>query len=257
MVSGMLALLVATTGVVGPDGPDKAPQRYRVDVKIEQVVDLSSAGMSEMRSSATSTSYVTLTVSDTTGGSLMHLVIDSVKVSTVGQQFDMTFNQTMADSLKNQFFHAYIVNGRSDGPAKPSVENNPVISLVAPAVSALYPGIGDKANQGDKWSDTTRSETSTAQGTQNTSQIVDWVVTSRNGDVLTVTGTGNGTVNADMDGQQVSGTIATTAEVTTVVGGPAAASKVVSKQSITVLAPQFPEPIPVNVTSEATLTKLP
>lgn len=256
MVSGMLALLIAANGMVGPDGPDKSPQRFRVDVKLEQVVDLSSAGMSEMRSTATGTSFVSLTVSDTTGGSVMHLVIDSVKVSAVGQ-FETAFTQTMADSLQNQFIHAYIVNGRSDGPPKPSVENNPVMALVAPAVSALYPGISDKASNGDKWSDTTRSETSTEQGTQNTTQVVDWVVTARNGDVVTVSGTGNGTLNADMGGQQVSGTVTTSAEVTSVIGGPATASKVTSNQNITVLTAQFPEPIPVMATSEATLTKLP
>lgn len=257
MVPGLLALLVATSGIVGPgNGPDKSPQRYRLDVKLDQTIDLTAVGQGEMTAGVVSSAYVTLTVSDTTGGTLAHVVIDSMTITATGQMAGL-YNQQLADSLRGEFIHVYIVNGRPEGAPKPSVEGNPVMQMVIPVVSGLYPGVGSKATDLDKWSDTTRNDTVNENGTQNTSQIVDWVVNSRSGAALTVTGTGNGTINADMGGQQVSGTVTSTANVTTPVGGPSSHAVVSSIQSLSLLNPALPEPIPVKVESSATMTQLP
>ncbi len=257
MVSGMLALLVATSGIVGPgDGPDNSPQRYRLDVKLNQTVDLTAAGMGEMISEVTSTAWVTLTVSDTTGGSLAHVVIDSMNVAATGQ-LAAAFTQDLADSLRGEWIHVYIVDGRPEGAPKPSVEGNTVLQMVIPSISALYPGIGEKAAGIDKWADTTNNDVVNENGSQNTSQIVDWVIHSRDGGNLTVTATGNGSVNADMGGQQVSGTITSTINATSPIGGPASKSEVSSTQNLTVLNAAMPEPIPLTVVSSATVVQVP
>lgn len=258
MASGLFLTLVASAGVVvGPGtGPDKAPQRYRLDLKIGQAVDLTALGQGPMTAEVNSAAFVTLTTSDTTGGILAHVVIDSVNVTATGQ-FAAVYQQEMADSLRGQFIHAYIVGGKPEGAPKPSVEGNPMVQVVIPVISALFPGVGDKANSATSWSDTTRNDTVTEQGTQNTSQIIDWVIKNRSGGVIEVTGTGNGTLNAEMGGQQISGTVTSVANVTTVVGGPATASTIVSTQELSVLNPALPEPIPVRVESHATVTALP
>lgn len=257
MVSGMLALLVATSAIVGPgDGPDKSPQRYRLDFKLSQTVDLTSAGMGQMASDVSSTSWVTLTVSDTTGGSLAHVVVDSITVTANGQLGNF-FTQAMADSLSGEFIHAFIVDGKPEGAPKPSVEDNPVMQMVVPVVTALYPGVGDRASGVESWSDTTRHDVANENGTQNTSQIVDWVVDSRDGTTVSVTGTGNGTLNSDMGGQQTSGIITSTVKVTSPIGGPASSAELSSVQSLTLLNPAIPEPVPLKIETTATMVAVP
>lgn len=257
MVSGMLAVLTLAAGVVGPNsGPDKLAQRYRVNVEIKQEVDLTAAGAGPQVADVTGIAFLSVTMSDTTDGKLAHVVVDSMTVSATGQ-LAAQFAQSMADSLRGAWMHGHVVDGKLSGPPKLSVQDNPAMAIAMAGMNALFPGVTSKATGGTQWADTTRSDVSTDQGTQNTQQVVTWTVTSRDGAAISLTSSGTGTVSADMAGQQISGTISSSSTVTSPVGGPATAATVTSTQELSVLAPSLPEPIPVKVTSSATLTALP
>jgi hypothetical protein len=257
MVSGMLALLTLTTGAVGPASTaDTAAQRYRIDLTIKQDIDLTAAGQGPQTTDMTGTAFVTLTMSDTTGGKLAHLAIDSMTVVATGQ-LSNAFTQDLADSLKGQWLHAYVVDGKISGTPTPSVEGNPALAVATAAINALFPGIGSKAASGQGWADTTSNDVTNDQGMQNTQQIVTWTVGTRDGETLMLTGTGSGSVTAEMGGQQITGILSSSATITSVIGGPSSKATITSTQELSVLNPALPEPIPVKVSSTATLVELP
>lgn len=253
MVSGILALLVATASV-GPQ--PTSPVRYRVDLTLTQKADLTAAGQGVLEGGITGAVYVTLTTSDTTGGTIAHFVIDSMTVESSGISAGQ-ISQTFADSLRGETIHAYIKNGKVEGTPELSDPNNPAMNVASQVVGVVYPGIGPKAVGAKSYSDTSTTNTVNEQGTRNSQQVMEWTVTGSEGDALTLTGKGTGTVSADMGGQQISGTVATTMEVTSPVGGPASKTVATSDQDMMVLVPGMAEPISVKVESKATLTQLP
>jgi hypothetical protein len=249
MVSGILALLMFAAG---PNGPE-APQRFKMDVAISQVVDLTSMGQGETTSDITGVVFFTLTMSDTTDGRLAHAVIDSMTVEATGQA-GMMFSQTAADALKGEFLHGYIKNGKVEGTATPSVNDNAAMNLASPFLTAIFPGVRDGA---ESWSDTVSTNTSTDQANMNSQAIVDWTVTGRSGEELVLTGKGTGTVSGEQQGNQISGEVATTFAVTSVPGGPASSAVLTSSQDLLIITMQAPEPLSVKVTTRGTVTSIP
>jgi hypothetical protein len=258
MVSGMLTLLTLAAGIAGPmTGPDKAAQRYRVDVEITQELDLTAAGQGVQVASVTGTAFLNLSMSDTAGGKLAHVVIDSLTVSATGQ-LAMAFTQTLADELRGAWLHGYVVDGKLNGPAKPSVEGNAAMGIALAGMNALFPGVTSKATAaGASWADTTHSSITNESGTQNTDQVVTWTVRAKNGATMTLTSSGMGTANADMEGQQITGTVTSSGDVTSQAGGPSTSAIITLLQELSVLTPSLPDPIPVKVSSTAKLVELP
>lgn len=249
MVSGMLALL---TLVAGPTGPE-APQRYKMDVTISQVLDLSAMGMGEQTSDINGTVFFTLTMSDTTDGQLAHAVIDSMMVTATGQAA-MQFSQSVADGLKGEYIHAYIKGGKVEGTATPSVTGNTAMALAMPFVSAVFAGVRDGAKT---WADTISTVTSNDQSNMNAQSIVNWTVTGMTGDQLQLTGEGAGTVSGEQAGNQISGEVTNSWTLTSVVGGPATKAVLESSQDLLIITMQAPEPIAVQVTTSATVVEIP
>jgi hypothetical protein len=256
MVSGVLSSLAALAVVAAGVGPDKVAQRYKLDVVINQNIDATAMGQGMVTSEITGTALLTLTMSDTAGGQIAHLVIDSFTVNATGQAGAL-FTQEAANGLKGQYIHGYIVDGKLTGTAKPSVEDNQVMNLAMPAMNALFPGIGSRATNAQNWTDTTRSNSVNEQGTQNSESIVTWTITGREGTMLSLTGEATGTVTIEATEQQVSGTVTSTSTVRSVIGGPSTSATLNSKQALSVLISALPEPLPVNIETRATLTSIP
>lgn len=254
MVSGLLAVL---TVVMGPgSGPERAADRYRVDLNMKQAVDLSSAGMGTQEASLAAAIFMNVTMRDTTGGRIAHVVIDSMTISGEGQ-LAAAFPQALADSSRGAFIHAYIVNGKLEGTPTLSVEGNGALGLATQGLSALFPGVSEKAAGKKTWSDTVNTNTVKDGSDMNASQIISWTLTDQQGDLLTLTGSGHGTVTGTQGENQLTGTVENTLAAVTRIGGPARSAELNSNQDITVLSPQLPEPIMVKVISSMKLTLLP
>ncbi len=257
MVSGLLALL---TVVIGPgSGPERAADRYRLDLNMKQTVDLSSAGMGTQESSLSALIFMNVTMSDTTDGRIAHVVIDSMITSGQGQ-LAATFPQSLADSTRGTFIHAYIVNGRLKGTPTFSVEGNGALGLATQGLSALFPGVSEKAAGKKAWVDTVNTNTVNNGADMNANQIVNWTVIGQQGDLLTVTGASEGTLTGTQGENaenQITGTVKNTLAAVTRIGGPAQSADLSSVQDITLLTPQLPEPIPIKATSTMKLAPLP
>jgi hypothetical protein len=253
IVSGLMALALLTGGPNGPDKP--ATMRYKVDVAVKQAVDLTPMGQGVMDSDINAAVWVAVTMSDTAGGQLAHLVIDSMSVEATGMA-GAQFPQEAVNAARGVFFHAYIVDGKVKGTPTLSVENNiAVMVLGAPALSALFIGMPEGKKMGDTWTDTTTTAAEGGTGMSGQS-IVEWKVTGMDGEAYVVTGTSTGTVSGEQQGQQISGTVEGTTEATTTPGGPAKSATVKTTQAIEVLVPQAPDVIRVQSTSSAVVTRL-
>lgn len=254
IVSGLMALALVSGGTTGPDTP--APMRYKVDVAMKQSVDMTPMGQGVIDSEINAAVWVAVTMSDTTGGRLAHVVIDSMTVTTTGMA-GAQFTPDAVAAASGAFLHAYIVDGKVKGTPTLSVSDNiAVMALGAPALSALFIGMPEGKKAGDTWADTTSTPAGDASNGMSGQSVIEWKVTGMDGSAFVVTGTSNGTVSGEQQGQQISGTVEGSTEVTTVPGGPATAATVTTTQAIEVLVPQAPDVIRVQIASSAVVTLL-
>jgi hypothetical protein len=253
----MLAVLFALAGH-GPVKPvvPAAPMQYRIDAKSHQEVDLTAFGQPSQTTDLNARIFISLTMMDTTGGKLAHVVIDSMSFDATGQM-QMAYNQAAADSAKGTFMHAYIVGGKVKDNAVLQVENA-ATSLARQTLSLLFAGTRAGMKSGDGWTDTTASTNKGANGTTTTQVVTGWKVTAADGEMITAEGTGNGksSVEGGPQGQTIAGTSTSKSTVTAPPGGPSRSATLTSQQALQVTIPGAPEPIPVTATSNLTLTRL-
>lgn len=238
-----------------------APQttKYRVESRVEQVVDLSGLGQGEQRHNLGMVNFLTITLNDTTGGHTVHAVLDSViKADTNPQPAQISL-----DSARGRTWHALLSSdGKlSDVKRVDTTSSGPVSDLI----TNFFPRVRSGAKVGDKWTDTTESNSSQEGQSVTTRTVSNYSVTgtetrngaralkvetafslaqtgevNQNGQTLSVdgTGTGTGTYYVTQDGRYLGGTITTNAE-------------------LQITSEQFPAPIPVQVKNTVTITTLP
>lgn len=249
-----LAALVLMPGTT--DRPD--PTRYRMELTMKNVADLTAAGMGEMETNITGTVWFQLTMSDTTGGRIALIAVDSVNYEADGQAA-MQLPPGLGASVAGSTVRAYIKDGKVEGTPEFSLPatQNPVSSLVAPALAALFPGVSATSNR-TTWVDTTSTEASNQGGNSVTEAIATWSITGREGTLLLVDGTSVSTLSSSSpEGQEMSGTIESKISLRTPAGGPSRETTISSEQEMTVLAPTLPAPIPVKVNTSVKLGTLP
>lgn len=252
MLAGMM-MLASITAVT----PPQAPVRYKIDLKTSQEVDLSAMGGPKQVSDMTASAWVTVTMSDTAGGKLAHLVIDSLVATPTGMMAQQMTDEAIAEA-KGAFFHLYVVNGKVSGTPKPSIES-PVLGMVQQSLSLLFPGHKMGAKVGDTWSDTTKSDTSNEGGSQTGTTVTEWKVLSLAGDGYVMEGESKGSMTATQGGGELN--IATkmtgTQKVTTSASGPSSVGENTMKIDATVITSQVPDPIPVTGSTMVMITLLP
>lgn len=257
MVSGIMALVTAASIAAGPVPQGPAATRYRLDVSVDQHVDLTAAGMGDQVSALRARLFVALDVRDTTGGRMIRVTIDSVAVDSASGQSFGAFTQAVADGSKGLWVGAMIVDGKIEGATTPSDSTNPFVSLVSQGVRAFFPGVSAKHKGMTTWADTVSNSTVNEMVNVNSTNITNWSVGKTDGNLVTVTGTGEGTVTGEQGGNPVNGTTRSTMTVVTPFDGPSRSAELESVQDVTILAQQLPEPVKVTATSKLKLSALP
>jgi hypothetical protein len=256
----MLAGLLVLAGVAGPIHGSLPPMRYKVEYNRTQEFDLASLGAPNQVSNLKFTGFITVSTMDTTGGQLAHIVLDSLTIQADGASFAAQFAQASADSAKGGFVHAYILNGRPKGTPKPSVAGNTVLGLVGSVANLLFPGAKPGTKVGDTWSDTTKVDTTIAQGGQEAHQTgvntVKWSVSGMEGTALMLDGAATSHMNMDMNnGQTVEVTATGTHQAAWPGSGPT--TRVTSKVSNNLLVNVPSVPTPISGTDVVTVTITP
>lgn len=252
IVSGLMTLALITGGTTGPD--KAAPAKYKMDLKVTQLLN---TGDQELASEINSTAFLAVTMTDTAGGQIASIVIDSVMLSADGM-LAQQFPATLVTEATGQSVRAYIVDGKVSGKPTWSTEENPVVATIGgSAISALFVGLAPSRSVGDTWSDTTSVAAESAPNGVGNNQVIIWKVASANDNGLVVEGASTGSVVGSNQGAEFSGTIEGTVAVTSPVGGPAHASKLTNTQKIEVLAPGAPNVITVDVQNTVSLEMIP
>ena len=239
------------------DAPRTA--RYRVETKVEQVIDLSPVGQPEQRVEMTLANFLTITFNDTAGGQTIHAVLDSIVKLSEGPL-------PVEDSLlkaRGRTWHALLsTDGKvSDLKRVDSTSSGQVGDLI----TNFFPRVRPGAKVGDQWTDTTETASDEEGQSITTRTVTNYSVTgteTRNGaralkvesayslaqtgeinqagQSLSVDGSGTGTAiyYVTQDGRYLGGTSTTTAE-------------------LQITAPGIPAPIPVQAKNTVTVTTLP
>lgn len=240
-----------------PDAPRTI--RYRVDTKVDQVIDLSAVGQTEQRNSLELANYVTMTFDDTVGGQTVHAVLDSIVKLSEGPLPD-------PDSLKLLRGRTWYALLAPDGKVSDVKRMDTTTSgQVSDLVTNFFPRVKPGAKVGDQWTDTTETTTNEEGQSIVTRTVTNSSVTgteTRNGtralkietafslaqtgeinqpgQSLSVDGSGSGTATyfVAQDGRYLGGTTTTNAE-------------------LQITAASIPAPIPVQVKNVTTVTTLP
>ena len=132
--------------------------RYRIEQKTESKVDLSGFGQGEQIQNQGSLWFVSITYTDSAGGRVVHVVVDSLRVD--GGM--MPVPQASVDSAKGATFHGFLDAEwrlKSMAPSQTSL----LIAQFESTLRLLHPSIQRGAVAGARWTDTLDVSTKTAQ----------------------------------------------------------------------------------------------
>ena len=256
----MLALLCSIASLAGgASHPTPAgPMHYRVDVSASQDVDATALGGPESTTKFDISGYLSVTMSDTTGGQLAQMVIDSLAMPA-GDTLPMGMDSL--GSARGISFHAYVVQGKVSSVPPPSSPNG-LAAIFGGAIGVLFPGVHANAKVGDTWTDTTTAKTSQNNSTRTSVTITTWTVTAANGDEMTVqgnaTGTTEGPVSTSAGDMMLKGTMSGARNVTTSAAGPASHADANATTVATLTSASMPNAV-ISVKGSTTIkvTRLP
>jgi hypothetical protein len=254
MLVGLLALATLTGSVTGP----AAPQRYRIEVKAQQEVDMSAMGGGKQTTDLGVIGFVTVTMSDTVGGQLAHIVVDSVAIPA-GIELPPQLGDAVG-SAKGVYFHGYIIDGKAKDGLKPSVQN-PLVALLAGGIENFFPGLRTTAKLGDSWVDTVKADKSTDAMKQTSTTLLNWKVSAGTMGAMTYDATTTGTMMSEGQSpngkQTINAKISGTRSLTGPATGPMQKGVIKAMQDLLVSIEGMADAIPVSATTEVTFTIIP
>lgn len=145
-------LLVGAFSAVHPGVPTTT--RYRIDTKLEQIVDLSAMGQGNQTSSFGQLALISVTLSDTVGGQIMHVVIDSLTS-------DAPIPPETIAKARGAWLHGTIDAWGRGKVAATSADSNDMVSQLKGTMARFFPIVKPGAKQGDSWLDTAKVDTKT------------------------------------------------------------------------------------------------
>lgn len=253
----MLIRLAVAAGVFGLSLSAPEPIKYRIDQRVESRIDLSAFGQGEQVQSQALVWFMSMSYSDSAGGTIMHAVLDSAQVD-LGM---MPVPQGSIDSLKGTVFHGWMdASGRvhSLTVSRPSA----LASQVEGALKSFHPRLKAAAKSGETWVDTLDVDTKTPQMATKTrtisnytmggSETVDGVVAAKVD--ATFTSSQTGTMETPAGAADLEGKSSGTASFLMGKNGRYLGGKSVSTGEATISGSFAPAAIPVKTSSTTTVS---
>ncbi len=139
--------------------------KYRLDSKIEQVVDLSAMGQGNQTTSFTQLTIVSITLSDTVGGKIMHVVIDSIASDAPVPTAESI------QKARGAWLHGTIDAWGRGKITATSADSNEMVTQLKGTMARFYPILKPAAKQGDTWVDTSKVDTKSASQAMKTTTV--------------------------------------------------------------------------------------
>jgi len=207
-----LALLLAVQSA-----PDTL--HYTFESVNSQDIDATAAGQGVMQNELALSGRLHVVLSDTAGGVLAHVVIDTAEFSNSNPQMGMLPMNVPSGTA----FHLYVVNGEVTRGLEPP-EMGPAMNLgifqAMGIVGNLFPKVRDDVAVGSGWTDTTTTDSLTAGGRVTNQGITVWQVNDRRGDRVSYTGSLTGSIAAELEQGNMTGTTSGSQKLTLTSGQP-------------------------------------
>lgn len=191
--------------------------RYRLVTKSAQEIDMAALGQGVQSVEITSTALITVVMTDSAGGQVAHITVDSAGMD--GGEAMAMLGEEMTTVPEGVFFHFFVKDGKIASDATPSVMSVPVMNLIGP-ISMLFVNPKPTAKIGEFWTDTTTVDTTMAEGASKATTITKWKYSADETGGRVLDGEMTGTVTVDSPMGQMHGTSSGSQQIVTRTRGP-------------------------------------
>ena len=251
--------VVAPFMVLGIAAGTSAPSttRYKIESVTEQVVDLSAMGQPNQTNSVTQLAIITVSLKDTTGGAVLHAVVDSIQTNA-----PLT-DPSAVGKVKGTWIHGIVDGWGRTQIVKTSNDSSEIVVQLKNSLIRFFPVVKPGSNQGDSWIDTSRVETKTSQQALKTTTVTTYTHSGsdqRDGQSATKingasTTSGAGTMENPMAGpMELELNDSATETFFVASDGRYLGGSAKSSGKSLVRAASVPQPIPVTITRNTTVT---
>jgi hypothetical protein len=123
--------------------------KYRIDQSLTQEIDASGAGGAKQKLAFRTSSFVTVSLSDSAGGKVMKVVLDSVKADSAAP-----IPAAVLDSVRGAEFRGFLDRRGKPSGLEPS-GRVPAATQIQGLLSDFFPWTKPGLKVGDSWTDTT------------------------------------------------------------------------------------------------------
>lgn len=168
----VLPLALGLAAAVNP--PASTTGRYKIETVTSSIVDLSSVGQGEQKNEFTVTGFVTITLTDSAGGRVMHAVLDSSSVVPAPPGAP----PGALEGQQGATYHGFIgANGRTESFAVMGDSAAPQGGvLMMQILRDFYPNVKAGFKAGDTWRDSTQTNESQNGTTSTIIRIIEYSV---------------------------------------------------------------------------------
>jgi hypothetical protein len=145
----ILATLLALHA--GPEAPVRA--KYRVDQTLTQEIDATSAGKGKQSLSFSTSSFLTLTLTDSVGGKTVKVVVDSMRADSTAP-----IPSTVFDSARGSEFHGFLSTAGKLSELE-LVSSSQAAAKVQGFLADFFPWVKSGVKVGERWADTSSKTT--------------------------------------------------------------------------------------------------
>lgn len=159
------ALVLASPAAVGAT---QVLTRYRIDQSLSQEVDGTDAGQGKRTLAFKTSSFVTVSLTDSAGGKAMKVVVDSI-------QGDSTtpIPAAVLDSVKGAVYSAFVSKEGRPGTLQ-APEGSPAASQVQGLLSDFFPWVRPGIRPGQAWADTSVNTTGEGVDTVTVKRVINY-----------------------------------------------------------------------------------
>jgi hypothetical protein len=152
-LGGWGAMAAAVTLVLPAFRLPPVTAKYRVDQSLTQEVDASAEGQGKQTLRFSTSTFVTVTLTDSAGGRTMRVVIDSMRGDSA-----TPIPAAVMDSARGGEFRAFVNKAGKPSPLTPT-GTSPAAALVQGLLADFFPWVRAGLKVGDAWADTTVNRT--------------------------------------------------------------------------------------------------
>ena len=156
---GRVMLFSLGAGLIAAHGPAPQSTKYKIETKVETTIDLSGVGQSSQQQTLNQTALITVGLSDTTGGRIMHVVVDSLAIQS---DIQVPGTEEALAKAKGAWLHGFVDPRGKVTITKTSADSNDFVAELRGTMTMFLPRLKAGAKAGETWVDTTNIETRTS-----------------------------------------------------------------------------------------------